>query len=275
MSMEPILRAEDHRAWDQWMRSVCLHMRTQVFRRTVDAARRLTELALANSSRPSLSWSGGKDSTDLAHLVGVLCGAGSVKVHSEKDDLDYPGEEDYVRGLASAWGLDLTILRPPVSPSEWIARRAAHMSGGEDIHSRSAGLSKMCFYPVMEAATREHDLVFLGLRAEESGIRRNLRAARGRLYSLKSGQRRCIPISDWRGIDVYAYAEVHGFEFLPVYRCIGFLDELRLRPWLVRKSWWLPGVHAARQGQAAWLRRYYPSLWERFMAWFPDARSFA
>mgnify|MGYP002146530534 CR=1 FL=1 len=39
-----------------------------------------------------------------------------------------------------------------MSPVDWIAARAARMSGGEDIHGRNAGLSKACFYGVMEAA---------------------------------------------------------------------------------------------------------------------------
>jgi hypothetical protein len=64
-----------------------------------------------------------------------------------------------------------------------------------------------------------------------------------------------------------------GFELLPVYRCIGWLPEHRLKPWLIRKSWWLPGKSAAK-GQVAWLRRYWPSLWERYRTWFPDAASF-
>ena len=269
---EPILRAEDHRAWDQWMRAVRLHRHTRQHANAVDHARRLVARAMATGSRPAISLSGGKDSSALTHLVAVTCGA-KVDVISEKDDLDYPGEEAYVRALAERCGVPITIVRPEVSPATWIAQRAAYMSGGEDVHGRNAGLSKACFYGVMERAGQRYDVAFWGLRAEESGRRKSLLEGKGCLYTLKAGGARCHPLGWWRGIDVYAYLETHGIELLPVYRCIGFLPEHRREPWRLRKSWWLPGAHAAH-GQVAWLRRYWPSLWDRYLAWFPDARSF-
>lgn len=274
MTAEPILRAEDHRAWEQWMRAVHLHQRSLDHARAVDRARREVERAAAAGAVRSVALSGGKDSSDLAHIVCVDRGIPAVVV-SEKDDLDYPGEEAYVRGLAVAWGLDLRIVHPATSPTEWIARRAAAMSGGEDIHGRSAGLSKACFYNVMEETDAEVGaaVTFWGLRAEESGRRRALLTAKGTTYQLKSGVTRCHPLGWWRGIDVYAYAEAVGLELLPVYRCCGWLPEHRRDPSRIRKSWWLPGKQAAK-GQVAWLRRYYPSLWERYRIWFPDAASF-
>ncbi len=268
---EPILRVEDHRAWDAWMRAVRLHARTIAFRRAVDRALAIAAEALMGATSPSVAWSGGKDSTVLTHLVAVELG-GQVKVVSEKDDLDFPGEEQYVRDLGAAWKLDLRVVRPDVSPREWMEQHASKLAGCADIHSRSAGLSKACFYKVIEEATQHHDVVMLGLRAEESGVRRISRAKNGVIYPLKSGQRRANPIADFRGIDVYAYAETRGIELLTLYRCIGFANAHT--PWLIRKSWWLPGSHTAH-GQAAWLRRYYPSLWEIFREIVPDAQAYA
>ncbi len=277
---EPILRAEDHRAWANWQNACWLHARTATHRRAVDQAKRIAGAELAKARAPSAAWSAGKDSTVMVHLLAGL-GAERLLVHSEKDDLDYPGEEDYVRRHAAAWGLELRILRPPVSPLAWIEEHAPAMSGGEDIHGRLAGLSEACFYRVVEAADRDRDLVFLGLRAEESGIRRRVRQSRGLAYDLRGfatahpgeRQRRCSPLGDWRGIDVYAYALQHEIDLLPVYKCIGWLDEHRQKPWLIRKSWWLPGAHAG-QGQAAWLRRYWPSLFAVYKRLFRDAAAY-
>lgn len=278
---EPILRAEDERAWDAWMKVVRMHSRTRAFAHAVDRARRVAGDELERAERPSVSWSGGKDSTVLTHLVAGI-GHRALVVVSEKDDLDFPGEEAYVRELADAWSVDLRILRPPVSPRAWIEAHAGDMAGCEDVHGRAAGLSRACFYGVMAEADEGRDLVFLGLRAGESGIRRGLIETRGIAYDLRGyasrhlgeRQRRCNAIGHWRGIDVYAYAEAHAIPLLPVYRCIGWLPETRTRPWLIRKSWWLPGSHAAN-GQAAWLRRYYPSLWATFRRWFSDAAAYA
>ena len=209
----------------------------------------------------------------MSHLVVVEMGAAHVELLSEKDDLDYPGEEAYVRELAAAWGAKLRVVRPELSPTSWLDEHAGNMVAGEDIHSRRAGLALACFYKLMEEADRSYEAVMLGLRAEESGRRRALRKARGRCYPLKerAGQVRGLPIADWGGIDVYAYALSRGIELLPLYRCIGFMHADA--PWLVRKSWWLPGDSVALGG-VAWLRRYYPSLYRTMQAWFPDAPMF-
>lgn len=269
---EPVLTPEDHRVWEGWRRTFGLHARTQRFRRAVDLAKRTAERALEGAVTPSVSWSGGKDSTALTHLLRVELGVDVVAM-CEKDDLDYPGEEDYVRGLATSWGLRLEIVRPPVSPLGWLLQRRGLLSAGEDMHSRSAGLSKACFYGVMERANEGHDLILWGLRAEESGRRRSLLTSKGANYTLKSGMRRSAPLAFWTGLDVFTYLQAHGVEPLPVYRCCGWLPEHRRAPWLIRKSWWIPGAHAGH-GAAAWLRRYWPSLYAKLAEVTFDAQSY-
>lgn len=265
---EPVLTVEDERIWQAWRRTFALHARTNVYRRAVDDAKRITMSALEGMASPAVSWSGGKDSTALTHLVRVGLGADVLAV-SEKDDLDYPGEEAYVRGLADAWSLRLEIVRPPISPLAWLFERRGFLSAGEDMHSTSAGLSKACFYGVMDRSNASHDLVIWGLRAEESAHRRMLLSKRGPTYQLKNGKRRSAPLAFWTGLDVFTYLQAHDIEPLPVYRCCGWIPEHRHKPWLIRKSWWIPGIHA-KQGQVAWLRRYWPSLYEMLTTLAPD-----
>lgn len=217
-----------------------------------------------------VAWSGGKDSTCMAHLA---CSMGlEVTLVSEKDDLDYPGEEAYVHRLAVEWGKPLVILRPEVSPQNWLDTKCALMHAGDDIHGRSSGLSKACFYGTMEHRNRESGAVSMGLRAAESGLRRRLRETRGRIYRRRDGLLVCHPIMDWRHLDVYAYALANGIELMPLYRCIGLQHQDE--PWLVRKSWWLPGSNTG-SGQYRWLKHYWPSLYRRALDWFPAASQFA
>jgi hypothetical protein len=272
MGLEPVLSPNDVRVWDRWRATFGMHIRSLGFRRAVDGAKRVAAKALDGATKPMASWSAGKDSTALAHLLRVGLGADFLAV-SEKDDLDYPGEEDYLHSLAAEWGLRLEIVRPPVSPLAWLLERRGQLSAGEDMHSRAAGLSRACFYGVMERANEGHDVVFWGLRAEESGRRRALLATKGPTYRLASGQRRCAPLGYWTGLDVFAYLQAHDIEPLPVYRCCGFLPEHRLKPWLIRKSWWIPGAHAGN-GWAAWLKRYWPSLSAKLADLTYDARSY-
>ena len=270
---EPRLSDDDVRLWSMWRQTFALRARSREFLLRVDAAKRIAARELEHSASPMVGWSAGKDSTALAHLVTVGLGAKHVVLMSEKDDLDYPGEEAYVTDLAAEWGARLNIVRPDVSPAEWIASRAAFMSAGEDIHSRSAGLSKACFYGVVEHANAGNDLLLLGLRADESGRRSNLLRRKGSTYTLKSGARRAHPLAEWSGLDVFAYLEAAGVEPLHVYKCIALMH--RHQPWMIRKSWWLPGANAGKSGHMTWLRRYYPSLYERAKAWFPDTLSYS
>lgn len=271
---EPILRRADLEAWDVLRRTALTHARTRLHARRLDSARAMIGQALDAAPRWCLMWSAGKDSTALTHLVRVEMGL-DVEAASEKDDLDYPGEREYVERLAATWGLRLSILVPPISPRQWIADHTGELSAEGDMHSRAAGLSKACFYDLVEAHGAAYDGIFLGLRSRESRGRALNRATHGRLYRKRpsrmhaAGQWVCTPLADWDGLDVYAYLFAHDVPMLDVYRCIAFRD--REEPWRVRKSWWIPGADA-RWGGVAWLRHYWPSLYRQLCEWLPDAR---
>ena len=251
------------------MRTALEHAQTAAFRRRVESACRIVDEAMRVAPNVTVMWSGGKDSTAMTHLVCVELGC-RVNVASEKDDLDFPGEESYVTQLAERWHLDLTLLRPEVSPLEWVRANGSTMRGDENVHSRGSELSRLCFYPVVEEHGRRFDLIFLGLRKDESRDRQRNRAVNGQLYRKKSGQWVCQPIVDWGGLDVLAYCVSRGIELLPMYQCIALMH--RDEPWRLRKSWWLPTSYAHR-GQVTWLRHYYPSLFYELAEMLPTIRS--
>lgn len=265
---EPVLTAEDRRIWDMWTRTALARARTLSHRRAVDSARRVVLEMAERWPDAYVAWSAGKDSTALTHLVRVECGVPG-RAMSVKDDLDFPDEEDYLRRWAAAWNLELDVVRPPFLLQEWIRARSDTMTVDADAHSRSAALSREAFYgPVSEYASAAGlPGVYLGLRTEESAGRNANRSARGRIYTKAGGETVCQPIADWRGLDVYAYTLSRGIDLLPVYQCVRLMD----RPDSVRKSWWLPGVHACT-GSVVWLRAYYPSLYRRLYGLLPDAR---
>jgi 3'-phosphoadenosine 5'-phosphosulfate sulfotransferase (PAPS reductase)/FAD synthetase len=282
--IEPRLRPDDLRLWEGWRRTACLHARSLEHRRAVEQARAVVEAAAKLAPTSCYMLSGGKDSSVLVHLAAVELGL-RLPVLSEKDDLDYPGERAHVEALAAAWGLDLQVLEPELSPAAWFAAHAADLGPGADLHSRAAALSKTCFYDLVERAAAPFAGIFLGLRAEESRARavdqathfhtdqqgRRLHGLYQRLGGANPGQWRVCPLHAWRGIDVYAYAETHGLEFLPLYRCIAFMHARE--PWRLRKSWWVPGT-ASRHGGTAWLAHYYPSLFAQLRRWLPAAQGF-
>jgi 3'-phosphoadenosine 5'-phosphosulfate sulfotransferase (PAPS reductase)/FAD synthetase len=271
--IEPALTAADRKCWDMWMRTCATHARTRAHAGRVAAARRIVARAFEQTPSWCVMISGGKDSTAMAGIVADV--APGTPAASEKDDMDYPGEEEYVSDLCARLGLPLTILRPPVSPREVIAREAATVGVDGDWHGRTAELSKLCFYEVVESHGALYDGVFLGLRSRESHGRRMNRAVHGVMYRKRptirhaEGQWVCAPLSDWHSIDVYAYALKRGLDLLPVYQCVAFMH--RKDPGTIRKSWWLPNGRGVSHGDVAWLRRYYPSLYRQLVEWMPDA----
>jgi 3'-phosphoadenosine 5'-phosphosulfate sulfotransferase (PAPS reductase)/FAD synthetase len=266
MASEPRLRPEDVQIWDAWMRAAGEHSRTQAYRRKVDRSRAEIALALEAGSWACMV-SGGKDSAALGHLVASV--DSRCEWISEKDDLDYPGESEYVTGLAEQAGAPLTIVSPGFSVWAKFAEMAGTFGAWADIHGRATEFSADSFYSVVEEATRGRP-IFLGLRAEESRGRAMNRYSRGLTYTKRSGQRVCQPLGDWRSIDVYAYAATHEIPLLPVYKCVALMH--REDPGRIRKSWWVGGA-ANASGHVRWLAWYWPSLFARLCSVMPQARA--
>ena len=266
MESEPRLRDDDHRIFGAWMRAAAMHAQTDRHQRRVDQARAAIGAALASEEGWACMVSAGKDSSVLGHLVASM--DSTVEWFSEKDDLDYPCEREYVTGLASRCLAPLTVVTPPFSVWDRFASLAGELGAWEDIHGRASSLSSDAFYDVVEGATAGRP-IFLGLRAEESRGRAANRYSRGLTYTKRSGQTVCQPLGDWRALDVYAYAAAHDLELLPVYRCVAMMHAED--PSRIRKSWWVGGA-ANANGHVRWLAHYWPSLFAKLCGVMPHAR---
>lgn len=266
---EPILTPDDERRWALWERHALVWSRSQAHARRVDVARRAIGTMHAACPSAYVAWSGGKDSTALAHLASSL---GVVRAMSVKDDLDFPGEEDYIRRHATAWGIDVDIVRPAFSLQNWLRDNARECDAGGDFHGRASTFSEAAFYSLIRGYrdSRGTPGVYLGTRAEESHGRRMNVATRGLVYGKLDGETVCQPIARWAGVDVYAYLMSRGIDLLPIYRCVGMNES----PDRVRKSWWLPGS-SSRFGGMVWLRLYWPSLFARLREIMPSAGGYA
>ncbi len=275
---EPILTDDDRAVWSAWMRAAAEHARTLAHRRRVDAAKRTIDDALATASPWCVAWSGGKDSTVLTHLACVEMGH-PLHVFAHKDDLDFPESEPYILRSAEAWGITVRIVRPPISPADWMRDHAReHSSAGLiEMHSRTSEIAKLAWWDTIDRETHAFAGYFDGLCSHESRARALNRATRGNLYEKAHRTRGRIfvahPLHDWRPLDVYGYCAARDIDLLPLYRCVAMLH--RDEPWRLREEWWVPSEKSARHGQIAWLRRYYPSLYRQLLAWMPDARLYA
>lgn len=297
---EPVLRDDDREAWGAWMRAAAVHGRTQAFARKVERARVAVIEACewverhpvpGRTQPPGASVSSGKDSTIMLDLIAARAGCRHVVAVTQQDDLDYPGEHEFAAARAARLGVAQHLIVPTVSARAVIAEAAARgeLMSYDDIHTRAAKLSDQTFYPLMEADNRTRPLAFLGLRREESRHRDRVafwaaREAWARRQDGEDGPNsgftrwhkgsehwRSYPVADFTGIDIYAYASRYDVPLLPVYQCVGLMH--RRDPSRIRVAWWLPGGHTA-DGQVAWLRRYYPSLYALLCEWMPEASLF-
>jgi len=267
---EPRLTDKDRQIWKRWRRTCLRWARSDAHKRRV--LRASQAIAEMHDRRPDayVAWSGGKDSTALAHLVVEACDL-DVRLMSICDDLDFPGEAEYVRELADDWDTDLDVVRPDFSLQEWIDKHADQLDAGEDFHGPATDFADAAFYGVVEAYRKRHGTpgVYLGLRGDESDARA-ANAARGAIYQKRTGEVVCQPLRQWEGRDVYAYLFSRLIPIHPVYQCVRLHDH----PKRVRKSWWIPGAHS-RHGATVWLKTYWPSLYRRLCEILPDTRRHA
>jgi 3'-phosphoadenosine 5'-phosphosulfate sulfotransferase (PAPS reductase)/FAD synthetase len=272
--IEPLLSPDDHECWALWIRTASVHAHTNAFKRRLDGAKRAIGEALGKYPNAAIMSSFGKDSLVMTHLIAVELGY-RLPVFCECDDLDFPDSRVWRERYTNDFDLRTTFLESPISVKQWISDHAHELGLLDDIHSRAAGMAKAAFYDVVESAAAPFDLVFLGLRKDESRSRMMNRVTRGLLYEkkhrLRGAQWVCAPIGDWTGLDVYAYGAAHGLEFKPTYRCISFMH--RDEPWRVREAWWIPESNTRRYGGVAWLRRYYPSLYRQLCTWLPASNT--
>lgn len=248
--------------------SVVRHAMSAAHRARVATAKARLRETLALHPGARLGWSAGKDSTALAalcHETGL-----SIPAFGEKDDLDYPAEVEYLRVLGARFGLPVEILTPDVSLLQFL--KDARVSLVNDLHGQTAELSREHFYGLLKRHRKEsgYDAVILGLRAGESRARKMNRRSHGWTPTRESdGLTIASPLADWEDIDVHAYLASRDVPLMPLYLCVDVgMDALR-----IRKSWFVAGGFAASiGGHYAWLRRWWPDLWERIADLDPEVR---
>lgn len=241
------------------------HAKTRAYLRRVDKALLVIEEALKGRTKPVIAYSGGKDSGVIAHLARRIDARIPLVHHAAPDPF---GTREFCEWFADELQADLYLVESGLSAEE----RAAIVAGVEgDITERSLGasgpLGRALFQAIREF-DEEHgtDLVFLGLRAEESRARRLNRMRKGVVYDVRDGPRRCCPIVDWKTPDVFAYHVAEGLGWHPVYDC----ERNHPEPERIRLGSAIPQGGSARHGMGVWLRTHWPAYWRDLCARRPE-----
>lgn len=233
------------------------HSMLPAYKRRINQARAYIDEALALSNTPYVAWSvGGKDSSVMLHLIlearedieaRVLVSGETRYLFPEFDGLVSWWRDAYPQMIISLVEID----RVWTSDMRFYEQRKA---GRNDI---------LTLLP-----TPAHDLVFMGLRDEESNIRKRANArgvirqyARSRRANLR-GTYVCVPISKLRTRDVAAYIITHNIPVFDVYTARGFEERTTLR---------LTG-DAVRQMAFQRLRIMRPDKYNELLMRFPELK---
>lgn len=185
----------------------------------LQVARSLTviEKALKRSKRPYLAFSGGKDSMVLLGLVHQV--DPSVPLLWSDDELEYPETVELMELIQASAGDQLVIARGWAEHAGWFRPWTDAPFFRDPLPGTlTAGMDADDWM-----ATRGHDLVFTGLRKDESSWRRDwlqwVEETRGQpIYRVKGGSgRRCCPLADWSADDAFAAIAFWGLPLNLVY----------------------------------------------------------
>lgn len=200
------------------------HATLLVYQRRVEQAREWIREALALCKNPYVAWSvGGKDSSAMLSLV--------LKETSVEARILVSGETRYLfpefDGIVEWWCNNYQD-RLTISLIETDRVWSGNMSFDEQRKAGRGDILKLL-------PTEQHDLVFLGLRDEESNVRK-LANKKGviRRYAMSRqknvrGRYVCVPLAKFSTMDVAAYIITHQIPIFNVYTECGFDERTTLR----------------------------------------------
>lgn len=222
--------------------------------------------ALAEHKRWAVTFSGGKDSTVVLHLVrSVAPDTPAIFIDS---GAEFPETLEFVAGVPNVLVVhaEMSLLDMYRQVGDYGAK-----TGDTQYYWRAEAVKEvMIKEPLARAvATLGVQGTFTGLRAQESKGRARFVSTHAQPWQEKSGRWRCEPICDWTTQDVWAYIAAQGMPYNPVYDKLARLgaprEEWRVAPYA--------GSTSISRGRWATLKRGWPELWQRFANEFPHVRA--
>lgn len=253
-------------SYGPWTRGA-LTARLASTRRRFDRALERTAEFLAAHPRSYVAWSGGKDSTVVAHLAHTV--DPSITIGHYESSWCLPETHDHMRELADRFGWRRRDYQVGS------ALDAMRRNGSWDFHAPDGpdDWGEVIIYGPARLAYQDHpDGMLWGLRADESIARRWRLAPRRGVFQRRhgdcAGQWVAAPIWDWSTETVWAYHAHHDIPPSPVYQRLADLGvpEVAHRVSLILSS---DGID---RGRAAWLRRGWPDLFNEVSLALPRAR---
>lgn len=216
---------------------------------------------LTACKKPYLSWSGGKDSTLLLWLT--LKEKPDIEVVYFDADSCLPDGWEYMQRIVSKWKLNFRVVK--TRPLLDVLAEYGLDHPGIDYRTMKATV----YEPVKQLVAEGYDGSIVGLRAQESRSRTWAAKKHGELFWNKGyGYWECWPLLHWRKEEVWLYIDYYRIPYHPAY------DKTRFAPREeMRVSYWA-GETNRQFGRFAWLKYYYPELFQKLAERCPEAKSY-
>lgn len=225
-------------------KTLLLYSRTYEHKFKVQESLNILKNAFKKCNNWYVAFSGGKDATALFFLIENNF-PNIVDLHFGDDELIFPETREYIETIKKTFGNRFYHSKMNVKHGDYF----------EAFKNDNDALKK---------APNLWDGCFMGLRAQENTIRKNLLKRKGIwAYQLKNEKWHCNPIIKWNVNDVWAYIYSNNIPYNTTYDIqlksgIKDLNLQRVIPFGYRKSLDI-------------LRKSYPNLYNEWLIKYPQA----
>jgi len=246
-----------------------IYSQSQRFIKLLEETREFMKGLLCKYSRPSISYSSGKDS--LVLLLLCLEVKPDIPVMWHDSGVELPESYTMIKKAQQLLNLNLHTVMSPVDVLEIYKEKKAYIY----IYQKDLAWTEAMMNPICDWLKHQKiNLNFIGLRKEESKKRRLMLGSRGKVFYAKTREMtQAYPLADWRGEDVFAYIFMKSADNLihPAYYKTRFVET----PDKIRVSWFCDPAGVTGKKGAVWLKYYYPELFRKLFKIFPEIKSYS
>ena len=255
-----------------WQKHFELYSKLSSHKKRIEDAKNYINNAFDEKKDWYVAWSGGKDSTVLAHMVNVL--RPDTLVWSLKDDRDISFILNYLKSVAEIFNFNLQIDYTEAIKQNSIKRSdVSEKSNFDEFIDRDGNIYKT-YQDYIDKKRNQISIwrgCFLGLRIEESKTRLFNYAKKGIFYKTKDNHIMCNPLSKLTGDDIFAYLITNNIPILDVYQRTMLAKNGD--PRLIRYHDIIPRRYAS-EGFVSWLKYHYNDEYERLRSYFPSIQEY-
>ena len=242
-------------------RGLLAHAQTAPFRRHVQFALDEVAKALAiGKTLVSTSW--GKDSVALCDIT--LRVNQSVPLVHLQSPYELPGGEHVVEHFRER-GAPIVTLQTRKSLDDYVAWLQQYGLGYERESRAKVGRARKAGELSEWASTSGHIVQILGMRADESAVRRRVFRSKGTTYQRADGGFISNPLAWWTVRDIWAYLVSRDLPWHRLYDC----ETHGMTRDRLRNCGWLTVAGDVTDWRIPWLRANFPEQYAELAANFP------